>query len=104
MGVQVYMDFEDRNNNRYTCSILEIQFLNAKNKAKKTRGIRMAPFIANKNNSIWSAGESGIWGEAYFYCKVPYWYDKDWHIKVEILNPYQHKLYYDNLSVDLYRK
>ena len=103
VGVYVYMQFEERNKNKDDCDVITIQFLNEKNKAKKTRGIHMAPFIGNKTNSIWSAGESGIWEEAYFYCKVPYWFDKGWHIKVAIWNPHKVKLYYDNLSVNLYR-
>ena len=105
LGVNVYMRAEDHNYNRYNCGILKIQFINRKGQVRKTRGIRMAPFIGNETNSIWTAGKPGMWEEAHFFCKVPQWFDPEsWQVRTTIWNPHHKKLVYDNLSIDLYRK
>ncbi|MCF8245566.1 MAG: glycosyltransferase family 39 protein [Saprospiraceae bacterium] len=70
-------------------------------KSRKSRNIKIESKIGNDPVSIWG-GQPGMWGEAYFWVKVPPFLRPDDVLQVGFYNKMGSPTYLDDLSVELW--
>ena len=100
LSVQGYLRPEDQIWNRGQTAMLGLAFLDAQGKRLKRHFLRPSSHIGNTDFNIWSAGKAGQWGEAAFFTRIPRGAQR---LRIEIRNPYQQRLFLDELMVERYR-
>jgi hypothetical protein len=78
--------------------------LGSKDEFLKYRQVPIANKIGNPEGSIYSAGDTDIWGEASYFVRLPDDFPKDGSIRVYVWNPGKEKIYVDDLSVELWKE
>lgn len=104
LGMQVYTPMENPIHQRDLTSNYVLEFFDETGKRKKSRTFKPSTLVGNPTNSIWTAGGLNQWGEAYLFIKVPHGWNDSWTIKTFVLNGNKHKVFIDDLYIDLYRK
>jgi hypothetical protein len=100
ISVSAYMQAKDQIWDRGQAAMLGVALLDERGKRTKRHFFRPSSHIGNTDYNIWTAGKAEQWGKAAFFTRVP---KRTRQLRLEIRNPYGHRLFLDEFVVEHYR-
>ena len=104
VSVDGFVDFNDQTWERDKCLRFGLQFIDQQGKIQKEKTIKLSPHLGNPDFSIWSTGEAGQWDRASFWVRSPKSNEEELTLQAILKNPFQQKLYLDNLKLEVFNK